>query len=942
MDFDDGVNHGNPAAASTAVCVHAGLNSISKSLNPSGGQSLQRNAAGNEDGTDLVTFAENEDEELLMVPFCCPSNKRRRRNSTDSTGLVDHSDSICGGLPTLDQAEVEKLLEMYPLYSHSSTPEVLAALLQKDHVLNIAKKVYNHDTPFNVESVLGEVNSEEEAYKQFTAVANKMDEAAKELKSMRFSSLDDAQLILCQMIRSFVPNLCAHFKVTTKGKLGPLTTFVCGSVRYPKDPHDACKWKAKVREVKENGKIVYMFTEIDSFTKHNLFCLKCHTRFTSVEVSFQSDVLPEVRAMLMTNMNQCMVREGTYTVRRFRKKQLLKTRIDSSVKDRVSKQTIDPQVTDLDLSNFSLDSSQEDSDELQRAKTMLPNEPKWILQYLSMIKEEDGAYAKACFVKELGFDTLQSIHLMWPSGFDLLSKFGDVIFCDSMWNASNNGEYLLTIVVIDNENKLRLAAASVAYQENEETWKSFFSWVKTTIPAFNPKCIVTDGASYIPKAFEESIGRAVHLTCWWHQREASKRKKGERKFLHQKVLAIVYAENAEELKQKVDDLTKKIKDANLEPNDQQELLKFVEKNVENALIKLRVFTGGTLTNSYAESINNRLRRFCLSYCCQSRDIISLLRNFCMYQVRPERDTFVPRPITKQLMDDAVLVKVSKGVLATQQKMLKQVDTCEITSVKTEMLQRVIKVTETKRIALDTGYIFEKKTPWTVTWHSAEKEVHCTCNALTYKGMPCVHIACAAKANGLKIPLSCFNPRFYKEPVILSGDQHQQNPEDASHLNPQPERSTYQQLDADTQHITDAWLNSFYNDPDCIEVRGHAQALDTMFLKLLALGESKKKVIGLIHKFGKIVENALAKSARKNARNGTIRNGMVPHARKRIRANSYKTVPLAVRKQRAKALALQKLSTKYNKNKKRVVSKKKNGSKNKKRCESKHKTPTSDE
>jgi len=107
------------------------------------------------------------------------------------------------------------------------------------------------------------------------------------------------------------------------------------------------------------------------------------------------------------------------------------------------------------------------------------------------------------------------------------------------------------------------------------------------------------------------------------------------------------------------------------------------------------------------------------------------------------------------MDDGVLVKVSNGVQATQHLLLKQVDTCEITSVKTEMLQRVIKVTETKRIALDTGFIFEKKTPWTVQ----KKRYTAHATHLTYKGIPYVFITCAAKANGFKMPLSCFNPRF---------------------------------------------------------------------------------------------------------------------------------------------------------------------------------------
>ena len=53
------------------------------------------------------------------------------------------------------------------------------------------------------------------------------------------------------------------------------------------------------------------------------------------------------------------------------------------------------------------------------------------------------------------FDLITFVH---PQGVQLLKIYSDVVFCDSMWNLSQGGEFMLTIVVVDNENKLRMAA----------------------------------------------------------------------------------------------------------------------------------------------------------------------------------------------------------------------------------------------------------------------------------------------------------------------------------------------------------------------------------------------------------------------------------------------------------------------------------------------------
>ena len=49
-----------------------------------------------------------------------------------------------------------------------------------------------------------------------------------------------------------------------------------------------------------------------------------------------------------------------------------------------------------------------------------------------------------------------------------------------------------------------MAASAIAYDERKQAWITFFAWVKKNVPSFNPKCIVTDGATYINSAYVEA------------------------------------------------------------------------------------------------------------------------------------------------------------------------------------------------------------------------------------------------------------------------------------------------------------------------------------------------------------------------------------------------------------------------------------------------------
>jgi len=156
------------------------------------------------------------------------------------------------------------------------------------------------------------------------------------------------------------------------------------------------------------------------------------------------------------------------------------------------------------------------------------DEIKSILRYLSLLHEKEELETYVSFGKTDAETRVEvsSINLMWKQGKRLLTTHGDVIFCDSMWNISKNGYYCLSVVVVDEHYDIRLAALSFTNKERTVSWKSFFEWIKSIVPSFKPKCIVTDGASYIHTAFNQVIrSKTVNIVCWWHQKMNVSKKK---------------------------------------------------------------------------------------------------------------------------------------------------------------------------------------------------------------------------------------------------------------------------------------------------------------------------------------------------------------------------------------------------------------------------------
>ena len=80
--------------------------------------------------------------------------------------------------------------------------------------------------------------------------------------------------------------------------------------------------------------------------------------------------------------------------------------------------------------------------------------------------------------------------MVYPEGAQMLTTHGDVIDCESIWGSTVDGDHLLTVVVVDEDNKLQLAATSLTTAECKNSWTSFFTFIKACVPLFNPSVLL--------------------------------------------------------------------------------------------------------------------------------------------------------------------------------------------------------------------------------------------------------------------------------------------------------------------------------------------------------------------------------------------------------------------------------------------------------------------
>jgi len=322
-------------------------------------------------------------------------------------------------------------------------------------------------------------------------------------------------------------------------------------------------------------------------------------------------------------------------------------------------------------------------------------------------------------------------------------------FCDSMWGVSNKYNYLLTIVVINHDYTIHLAAMALAPKEDEQSWKAFFNYVKECVPTFHPNTLMSDGACYISSAIAKTVNaEAFHITCWWHQQQNMKKKNGKELKISRIIQAMVYARTYQQLQEQYDRIVKEIKESKTDKRIRKKLMKKLQSMKERAFINLPVFTGGTPGNFFAESINNRLRIIGCSIKHTRIEVILALREHCRYPILSVR----PFKMSKELigiMSKDVIHHVSCGVLKLQEKLIHKSNSfCKLDSCDGNKFF----VTETVVTTVNNGVKLATEEVWTVTHDEEANNFHCSCNSLVHSGVPCMHIITVALQNHFQISL----------------------------------------------------------------------------------------------------------------------------------------------------------------------------------------------
>ena len=293
--------------------------------------------------------------------------------------------------------------------------------------------------------------------------------------------------------------------------------------------------------------------------------------------------------------------------------------------------------------------------------------------------------------------------------------------------------------------------------------------MKSVVTDFNPKCIVTDGALYIDDGFKEAIGKeardAVHIVCWWHQRENVLKKIGIKKELGRVLLRMAYARSKKDitaLKRRAEAIATK----DVEILALESYKKMIKNCAKNALFCLKVFTGGTVTNSFSESMNNLLRRAELNPKYPMLTILRYIDNFTVQHNCPKHHRFPSSFESLSVLEDEVLDKLTVGALCKCKRIVQnRIKQCQLVRHKGKLCvreERVIRYWEQLHLRRLRGRWrgFDNTAYWEVKHSKDGFGFECSCNAPIYSGMPCPHIFLYAEKMHKKIPVSSFNSRFY--------------------------------------------------------------------------------------------------------------------------------------------------------------------------------------
>ena len=589
-----------------------------------------------------------------------------------------------------------------------------------------------------------------------------IDQRLKAFLNLSFKTPDDAISCLNIVIRSFICGFSVHrmksYQILNGATRIPVQCHTRHDKKVKSESDDGsvvrqnCKWTAIVQV---EGKTA-TFVRIDSFSLHNFNCFCRCSRMTPNEVSFQRRI-PSVHLNgILNRFRQFWRAKKALYMRKYRMNRAIEALVDAKFREGLKNQKI------CDCISNVRDYSVQPDEELEL-----------ILRYLSKLHDTEELETFVTFAESDALTRVEasSINMMWKEGRSLLSTHSDVIFCDSMWNVSINGYYVLTIVVVDENYDIRLAALSLVSKERKDSWRSFFEWVKGVVPSFDPKCIVTDGALYIDTGFKEAIGsKALNIVCWWHQRENVLKKIGIKRELGRIFLRMTYAQDKKTIKTLIR-RAKAIAEGDVEILASKSFEKMVQNCSKNALIALKVFTAGTVTNSYSESINSILRSAGLKTGFTMLTVLRYLQNFSVHHNCRTKHRFRPNAELLSIIGNDIIDNVTAGALCRfKQKAFNPAKMCTVTKqdgTQVIVKEKVVVGVRIRLFNLKGRRRISKNINWRVKWSGGIPV--CSCNGCVYSGIPCAHIVRCALHYHLKIPLQCFNPRFYYQSRIRSGD-----------------------------------------------------------------------------------------------------------------------------------------------------------------------------
>ena len=493
-----------------------------------------------------------------------------------------------------------------------------------------------------------------------------------------------------------------------------------------------CSWSASVLCKGDYA----IFRMIKPFSLHTKECFCNFSRMTSAEVTFQQSLSKPSRAGVMRELHQTVVQPATLFQRKFRRNYAAEAANDERFKNLMEKEDIDDSISNIEAMGGNPD-----------------EEVALILRYLSYLKRKERTESFVEFERKIGNVELKSINILFEEGKRLLQSHADVLFCDSMWNASSSGYKVLTIVVVDENYNLRLLALSIVKQELYETWFTFFKWVSLRVNNLKPFYIVTDGASYIAGCFNAATGaNAENIVCRWHLYQAAMRKKGWKKQLDLICIRITYAKTIEEFEALKSQARAVVPPRNdMKPGELEAKLNMC---VASALVNLKHFTGGTVTNTFSESMNSVLRKAGLFTRSSILTVLRSLHNLSIQQSYRPLWRFQMDDSMRAILEEDVGRRITKGVLLRFKKKLHKSSTdCSII----ELHGSTVTVQE-KLSCKKSGVLLDGTVTYNVTWEDVGPK--CQCNALVHSGMPCKHIMKCAGILNKKISVNCFNSRFY--------------------------------------------------------------------------------------------------------------------------------------------------------------------------------------